>query len=72
MAAAAGLLLVLAPEQTRSAISSIFRGAEDARQAMPTKEQVAETALGYCRQNAEACAAAARKAIEAQAHIKPK
>jgi hypothetical protein len=71
MAAAAGLLLVLAPEQTRDAVAAIFRGAEDARQALPTKEQLAETALAYCRKNAEACAAAAREAMKAEGKLRP-
>ncbi len=71
IAAAAGILLVVAPEQTRQAVASIFRGAEDARQALPTREQAAEAALAYCRRNADACAAAARKAVEAEARLKP-
>jgi hypothetical protein len=71
IAAAAGLLLVLAPEQTRQAIASIFRGAEEARQAAPTKEQAAEIALSFCRQNPETCARAVRKAAVAEKPARP-
>jgi hypothetical protein len=71
IAAAAGLLLVLAPEQTRQALASIFRGADDARQAMPSKEQAAEIAFSYCRQNPDACARAVRKAAEVDKPARP-
>ncbi len=70
MAAAAGLLFVLAPEKTRDAVAAIFRGAEDVRAATPTREQAAATALAYCRQNAEACAAAAKTAMEAERKLR--
>jgi hypothetical protein len=62
IAAAAGVLLVLAPEKTREAALAIFRGADEARQAAPTKEQIAETAMTYCRKHPEVCAEALRKA----------
>jgi hypothetical protein len=71
MAAAAGLLLVLAPERTREAVSAIFRGADEARQAVPTKDQVAEAVLAYCRNNPELCARAARKATEGERRLMP-
>jgi tRNA G18 (ribose-2'-O)-methylase SpoU len=71
IAAAAGLLLVLAPDKTRDAIGAVFRGAEGAREALPTKEQAAAAALAYCRQNAETCAAVAQKAMDAEKRLKP-
>jgi hypothetical protein len=71
IAAAAGVLFVLAPEKTREAVGSIFRGAEDARHAIPTKEQVAEAALAYCRKNPETCVQASQKAMEAERRLRP-
>lgn len=73
MAAAAGLLLVLAPEQTRSAIASIFRGAEAARQSVPDAKEVAAAAIAYCRKNPEPCTKAveAGLAAERKAGLKP-
>jgi Sec-independent protein translocase protein TatA len=71
IAAAAGILFVLAPEKTREAAVAIFRGAEEAKQAVPTREQVAEAALAYCRRNAEVCADAARKAMDAEKRLRP-
>jgi hypothetical protein len=64
IAAAAGLLLVLAPEQSRQAIGSIFATTEQARAAVPTREQAVEAAMAYCRKNAEACMDMGRKAAE--------
>jgi hypothetical protein len=71
IAAAAGILIVLAPEQSRQAIAAIFSGAEDARRALPDPGQAADAALAYCRQNAEICAKAAHKALEAEKRLKP-
>jgi hypothetical protein len=70
IAAAAGLLLVLAPEETRKAVASLFQGAEDARRAVPSAEQAAEAAIAWCRREPEACAAVARKASEADAKLR--
>jgi Sec-independent protein translocase protein TatA len=71
IAAAAVVLLVIAPEKSRQAISAIFSGAEDARRAIPSKEEVAATALAYCRRNPETCASAAQKAMDAEKRLKP-
>jgi hypothetical protein len=70
-AAAAGLLLVLAPEETRNAISAIFLGAEEARKALPGKDEVAAAALKLCADNASTCAAATRGALETSQKLKP-
>lgn len=63
IAAAVGVLLVLAPEQTRTAIGTILSGAEETRKALPTREQAADQAISYCRRNPEICAAVAQKAM---------
>ncbi len=61
-AAAGAILLVLAPEQTRQAVSAILLGVEEVRRAAPSKEDVAAAALAYCRGHAETCARAAQQA----------
>jgi hypothetical protein len=70
-AAAAGLLLVLAPEQTRDALSAIFLGVEEARKAAPGKDDVATAAMRLCASDADACARMARDALEAGRKLRP-
>jgi hypothetical protein len=70
-AAAAGVLFVLAPDETRHALAAIFLGAEDVRKALPTREDVADAALRKCRANAELCAGLARGAAESAGRLKP-
>jgi hypothetical protein len=71
IAAAAGVLLVLAPEQSRQAIGAIFGGARDAARAVPTGEEAADAAIAYCRTHPDVCAKAVRKAAEAERRIRP-
>ncbi|MGL4635256.1 MAG: hypothetical protein ACRCWF_04685 [Beijerinckiaceae bacterium] len=60
IAAAAGLLLAVAPEQTMEAARSMFGMASAVKeQHMPT----AESAMAYCRKNPTVCAEAARTAV---------
>ena len=59
MAAAAGLLFALAPEQTLHVVKTTFGLAEEARALQPVS---AEAALNYCKANPGICADAARQA----------
>jgi hypothetical protein len=70
-AAAAGVLLVLAPEQTRSALSAIFVGVEDARKSLPGKDEAAAAAMRYCAGNAGACARLTREAADSGQKLRP-
>jgi hypothetical protein len=70
-AAAAGLLLVLAPEQTREALSAIFLGAQNVQKNLPSKDDAASAAMRLCTANAEACASMARGALDAGQRLKP-
>lgn len=70
-AAAAGLLLALAPEQTRGALSAIFLGVEEVGKALPSKEDAAATAMRMCANNAETCARLARGAQDAAPKLRP-
>jgi hypothetical protein len=70
-AAAAGVLLVLAPEQTRDALAAIFLGVEEARKAVPGKDEAAAAALRICAGDATTCARVAKGALESGAKLKP-
>ena len=59
MAAAAGLLFALAPEQTLNVVKTTFGLAEEARALQPVS---AEAAMTYCKANPGICADAARQA----------
>jgi hypothetical protein len=59
MAAAAGLLFAVAPEQTLHVVKTTFGLAEEARALQPVS---AETALSYCKANPNVCADVARQA----------
>jgi tRNA G18 (ribose-2'-O)-methylase SpoU len=68
IAAAAGLLLVLAPEQTMQAAKSMLGMAHSVKeQHMPN----AESAMAYCRTNPATCAEIARNAASLQAQGGP-
>jgi hypothetical protein len=71
IAAAAGLLLAVAPDQTRQAIGALFRQAEDVQRAAPSPQDAAAAALAYCRENPEACMKAAAGAREAERRLRP-
>ena len=60
IAAAAGLLLVLAPEQTLRVAKGMVGMAEEAKSLQPAS---AETVMTYCRSNPQVCADAARQAV---------
>jgi hypothetical protein len=70
-AAAAGLLLALAPEQTREALSAVFVGVEEARKAAPGKEDAAAAAMRLCAGNPEACSRLAREAVASNPKFRP-
>jgi hypothetical protein len=70
-AAAAGILLVVAPEQTRDALSAIFLGVEDIRKAAPKPEDFTAAAARHCAANPDACARLAREAAEAGRKLSP-
>lgn len=59
IAAAAGLLLVIAPEETTRVARGLLGLAQEAQSL---QAQVAETALQYCRANPSVCADVARQA----------
>jgi hypothetical protein len=70
-AAAAGILLVVAPEQTRDALSAIFLGVEEARKAAPRQDDIAAAAARHCAANADSCARMARDAMETGRKLSP-
>jgi citrate lyase beta subunit len=67
-ATAAGLLFVLAPEESRQAVAAIVFGADDLRRSLPTRDDAARAALAHCRAQPDLCAEAARKFGEAAGH----
>jgi tRNA G18 (ribose-2'-O)-methylase SpoU len=68
IAAAAGLLLVLAPEQTLRVAKGMVGMAEEAKSLQHAS---AETVMTYCRSNPQVCADAARQAAAATKPNKP-
>lgn len=60
IAAAAGVLFVVAPEQTREAALAIFGFAASQSRQLPDP---AEQARVYCSENVEKCASLARDAL---------
>jgi hypothetical protein len=68
IAAAAGLLLVLAPEQTLRVAKGMVGMAEEAKSLQPAS---AETVMTYCRTNPQVCTDAARQAVAAAKPNKP-
>lgn len=68
IAAAAGLLLVLAPEQTLRVAKGMVGMAEEAKSLQPA---TTETVTTYCRTNPQVCVDAARQAVAATKPNKP-
>ncbi len=68
IAAAAGLLLVLAPEQTLRVAKGMVGIAEEAKSLQPAS---ADAVLTYCKANPQACADAARQAVTTAKSGKP-
>ncbi len=68
IAAAVGLLLVLAPEQTIRVAKGMVGLAEEAKSLQPAS---AETVMTYCRTNPQVCADAARQAVAVAKPNKP-
>ncbi len=70
-AAAAGLLLALAPDQTRHAVHEIFLGVERAGRELPARDELAAAAMRRCGAQPDACAEAIGAAAEAARRLRP-
>ncbi len=68
IAAAVGLLLVLAPEQTLRVARSMVGIADEAKALQPAS---AESVINYCKAQPQVCADAARHAASAAKPGKP-
>jgi hypothetical protein len=68
IAAAVGLLLALAPEQTLRVARAMVGMADEAKALQPVS---AESVLSYCKSHPQVCADAARQAAGGVKAVKP-